>query len=123
MPNRSSDDKFIILIDKISEIGERTARMEAEQKNIKEDLEEVKRQDAIQNKLLDEHIKGVETANARLDNEIEIRKAIQSEFKNLNTRVGSLEETPKFLKSLKKVVLYIAATGGAITAIYQWFKS
>lgn len=123
MPNRSNDDKFLILIDKISEIGERTARMEADQKNIKEDLEEVKRQDTIQNQLLDEHIKGVETAHARLDNEIEIRKTIQSEFRNINARVSSLEETPKFLKSLKKVMLYIAAVGGAAVAIYQWFKS
>lgn len=120
---KSNDDKFLILIDKISEIGERTARMEAEQKNIKEDLEEVKRQDTIQNQLLDEHIKGVETAHARLDNEIQIRTTIQAEFKNLNSRVASLEETPKFLKSLKKVLLYVAAVGGAITVIYQWFKS
>ena len=36
------DDKFLLILEKLADIGERTARMEVEQKNMKEDLNEVK---------------------------------------------------------------------------------
>ena len=102
-----SNDKFIILLDKISEIGERTARMEVNQQNMKDDLEEVKRQDAIQNDLLAEHIQGVKTAQARLDIEVEHRK-------ELAQRVEVLEVPRKFMKNVYSIAIYVGAIVGLI---------
>lgn len=113
MPN---DDKFILLLDKLSEIGERTVRMETEQKNMKEDLEEIKRQDDVQNDLLAQHIEGVKTAQARLDNEIKVREMLQSGHHELTSRVEALEATPKFFKSLKSILMYV---GAIIAIIYE----
>lgn len=118
----AQDDKLILILEKLSTIGERTARMEVEQQNMKEDLEEVKRQDVHQNTLLAEHIKGVETAQLRLDNEILARRAIEASQADLKSRVEKLEEPKKFLVNLKSYLLYIAATGGAILAILKWFN-
>lgn len=115
------DDKFFLILEKLTDIGERTARMEAEQRNLKEDMDSVKRQDEIQNRLLAEHIKGVETANARLDNEILIRKSLELTSSDLKSRVDKLEEPSKFLEIAKKYLLYVAAVGGAVTAILKWF--
>jgi hypothetical protein len=110
------DDKFILLLDKLSEIGERTVRMETEQKNMKDDLEEVKRQDILQNQLLDEHIRGVELAHSRLDNEIKVRESIQLAQTEIKGRVESLEVTPKFFKSIYSILMY---AGGIIGIVYE----
>lgn len=115
-----NDDRFILILEKLSNINERTARMEVEQKNMKEDLEEVKRQDVQQNQLLAEHIKGVETANLRLDNEILIRETIQTSQADLKSRVEKLEEPKKFLLQVKQIALYIAAISGAVLAVMKW---
>lgn len=109
-----NDDKFLLLLDKMTEIGERTVRMEVEQRNMKEDLTEVKLQDIRQNQLLAEHIKGVATANLRLDNEIKVREAIQTQYSGLQGRVESLEKTPKFFKSVYSVFIYAGAIIGVI---------
>lgn len=115
------DDQFLLILEKLSDISERTARMEVNQSNMKDDLEEVKRQDVHQNRLLAEHIAGVETQALRLDNEIQIRKDLKEEQDNLKSRVAALEEPSKFLYNLKKYTLYIAALGGGILAIMKWF--
>lgn len=114
-----NDDKFLLLLEKISEIGERTVRMETEQKNMKEDLEEVKRQDVQQNQLLAEHIRGVDTQAKRLDNEIQSRKLLQETAENLKSRVAILEESPKFRATLKQ---YILTAGGIAAAIVAFLK-
>lgn len=116
----AQDDKFLLILEKLSDIGERTARMEVSQSNMKEDLEEVKRQDTIQNQLLAEHIKGVETAQLRLDNEILARKSIEQAQNDLKSRVDTLEEPKKFLMQIKQIALYIAAISGAVLAIMKW---
>lgn len=118
----SQDSKFILLLEKISEIGERTARMEAEQTNIKEDLEEVKRQDTVQNQLLAEHIQGVKTANMRLDNEIEMRKQMEIQTKDIESRVSALEISPKFRATLKQYLIGVGAIAGAMVAILKLLK-
>lgn len=119
----AQDDKLLLILEKLSTIGERTARMEVEQQNMKEDLEEVKRQDDIQNQLLSEHIKGVETQAARLDNEILARRSMEQTQIDLKSRVEKLEEPNKFLATAKKYLLYVAAVGGAVMAIMKWFQS
>jgi septal ring factor EnvC (AmiA/AmiB activator) len=119
----ANDDKFITIIESLSDIRERLVRMEVEQTHSKQDLEELKTQDHIQNQLLAEHIRGVNTANARLDNEILIRKSLELKQTELENKIEKLEEPNKFLATLKKYLLYIAAVGGAATAIHNWFKS
>lgn len=118
----AQSDKFILILDKLSDIGERTARMEAKQENIIEDLREVKRQDNIQNNLLAIHIKGVETAHARLENEIIIRKSVELAQLEIKNRVDRLEEPNKFFETLKKYAMYIIAVGGAAVMIRNWFN-
>lgn len=107
-----SDDKLLMILEKLGEISERTARIEVGYEHMKADVAEIKRQDDIQNKLLDEHIKGVATAQQRLTNEIEVRKALE-------TRVSKLEEPSKFLSLLKKYIVWIGAVAGAIAGIIK----
>lgn len=117
-----NDDKFLIILEKLSNINERTARMEVEQKNMKEDLEEVKRQDVHQNELLAEHIRGVETAQLRLDNEILVRRSLENTTNELRSRVSALEEAPKFRATLKQYLLGIGGVAGAMVAIFKLLK-
>lgn len=119
----SIDDKFLVLLDKISEIGERTARMEVEQQHVKAELEQVTIQDIEQNKLLAEHIQGVKTANARLDNEIQARKLIEENQKELGTRVSNLEVAPKFRATLKQYLIGTGAIATAVVAIFKLLKA
>jgi chromosome segregation ATPase len=118
----TTDDKFILLLDRISEVSERTARIEAELSNVKTDVEGINYQDAIQNKLLEEHIRGVQTANERLSNEIEARKLIQTQQESLHTRITSLEEAPKFRATLKQYLIGIGGVAGAMVAIFKLLK-
>jgi len=120
--NMSDNKNFILLLEKISEIGERTVRMEVNQENMKEDLEEVKRQDIHQNKLLDEHIRGVQTAQARLDNEIQARKLMEEQQGLLKSRVDLLETGPKFRATLKQYLIGIGGVAGAMVAIFKLLK-
>lgn len=101
------DQKFIAIMDKISEVSERTARIEERQKIQGEDLAKVKEQDEIQNKLLAEHIAGVRATNERLNVEIQERK-------DVSARVSKLEELPNFFKSGKAILVYIAIIVGIV---------
>lgn len=117
MPN---DKNFqILILEKLSEIGERTSRIEVEQRYMKEDLQKVSEQDLVQNRLLEEHIKGVQTANARLDNEIIMRETLQEEFQS---RVSVLEIAPKFRATLKQYIIGVGAVAGAVVGIIKLLK-
>lgn len=118
----ANDDKFILILEKLSDIGERTARMEVNQDNMKDDLDEVKRQDDVQNKLLAEHIQGVQTAQLRLDNEIQARKLIEDEQALLKSRVAILEAGPKFRATLKQYLIGVGGVAGAMVAIFKLLK-
>lgn len=113
MPN--DKDLQLLLLEKITEVGERTARMESEQQNMKVDLERIKEQDEVQNRLLDDHIRGVNTQAERLDNEIKIRKELES-------RVSTLEVGPKFRATFKQYLIGIGGIAGAIVAIAKLLK-
>lgn len=112
----SQEDKFMILLDKVQEISERTARMEVQQQHMEYDLNFIKEEDRKQNELLAEHIQGTVTNRARLDLEIENRKFLQSKVDEAEERIERLEAFPKFLKSFKAVIIYSAAV---IAAIYK----
>lgn len=109
-----NDDKFLLILEKLTDISERTARIEVEQQYIKADLEEVKKQDAIQNQHLAEHIANSKAAHARLDLNAQL-------LEDYGTRIKTLEEPSKFLSLLKKYSIYVAGLGAAIMTIYKWF--
>lgn len=108
------DDQFRMILEKMTEIGERTARIETRVESVERAVEYIKEEDAVQNNLLAEHIAGVRTNRKRL--ELEKQERLQS-FEQLGRRVDSLEAVPKFLTSLKKVMLYLAAIAGSILTI------
>ncbi len=108
-----SDYKFIL--EKLTEIGERTARIETDLSNVKEDVSNIKDQDEIQNRLLAEHIAGTITNRDRLGIEIKNRE-------DLAIRVSTLETLPNFLKLSKRYIIQIVSLGGALFAIFEWFK-
>lgn len=120
--DKDNKNFLITILEKLSEVSERTIRMEVEQQNMKEDLEQVKLQDVRQNELLAEHIAGVQTAQARLDNEIAARKLIQEEQSLLKSRVAKLEEDPKFRATLKQHIITIGAVAGAVTMLIKALK-
>lgn len=116
-----SNSKLLVLLDKISEISERTARMEVTQDHMKQDLdrmkddiEVIKKEDAVQNQLLAEHIAGTVANTNRLELEIKARQ-------DLEARISKLEETPKFLSFTKKIAQYVAIIVGAAIAIKKLF--
>lgn len=110
----ANDDKFLMILDKLTDISERSARMEVEQQYMRNDIEKVKDQDEVQNKLLAEHIANSHAAHQRLD-------VNQKMLETFESRIKSLEEPRTFLNLFKKYLLWLAAVGGAILAIIKWF--
>lgn len=128
MPN-NRDDQFLLLLEKMGEISDRTARMEGKVELIVRDVEQIKAEDAIQNKLLAEHIQGTITNRERLEVEIQNRRDLEAKVEERARlsdermkRVEALEEPGKVLNILKKYVAWIAAFGASAVAIYEWFK-
>lgn len=113
----SQDDKFLMILDKVNEVNERTIRMEEKVIGIEKDVDMIKEEDAEQNRLIAEHIAGVKTNTQRLELEKETRIQKQAALKE---RIDSLEEIPKFFNSLKKVLLYLAAIAGAVLTITKF---
>ena len=113
----SIDDKFIMILDKVNEINERTVRLEQRTQSIEKDVEFIKQEDAEQNRLLAEHIAGVKTNQQRLELEREER---MTQSANFEARLSGLETIPKFMNTLKKVLLYLAAIAGAVLTITKF---
>lgn len=110
-----NDEKFLTILEKISEIGERTARMEVTTINMGRDLEVIKIEDRKQNELLDKHIQGTVANTERLNLEIKAREEFDS-------RLKKVEKIPQFMNSLNKVVLYAGALVGLIYEAGRIFK-
>lgn len=105
----STDDKFLTILEKTTEISERLARIEVKTEVMSKDLEVIKIEDSRQNNLLDIHIQGTRANTARLNLEIDARK-------NLEVRINKLERFPNFMKSVSSVIMYL---GGLIGIIYE----
>lgn len=101
------EDKFLILLDKVSEISERTARIEVQLDAVKTDVNFIKIEDKKQNELLDTHIQGTVTNTNRLNLEIEARHLLE-------TRMTRLEKIPNFMKSVYSILMYVGAIVGII---------
>lgn len=102
-----NDDKFIMILDKLSNIGERTARMEVQNDSLIKDVAKIKEEDVTQNKLLAEHIQGTVANTDRLNLEIKARE----EF---DTRLQKVEKIPQFMSSLYKIAIYAGAFVGLV---------
>lgn len=116
------NESFLLLLEKVSDISERCIRIETKMEAVEKDVEIIKNEDRIQNELLAEHIQGTIINTQRMELEIQQRKVLESKVGQSEDRISKLEETPKFLSKLKKVLVYIVTVGGAIMAILAWFK-
>ena len=130
----SSEDNYVKILEKISEIAVDTGILKNEVGHIKlglsdtrEQIERINQQDIEQNKLLDEHILGVKTAMERLELEKAVRKQndilVQKQMEEIDSRLKRTEIIPNFLTGAKKVAKWIAALGTAILIILKLTKA
>ena len=108
--NMDSQDKLLLILDKISESNERQARIETKMEGLKEEIEEIKVQDEKQNQLLAEHIAGTVANTERLNLEIKNRQDLES-------RVERLEKPGKFAKAIHGAIMWFGAPVGVIIGI------
>lgn len=102
-----SEDKFILILDRISEVSEKQVRIETKMEGVQEELKNIATQDEKQNQLLAEHIQGTIANTKRLNLEIEARAVLES-------RVNKLEKVPQFMGSLYKILVYLGAVVGLV---------
>lgn len=107
------------ILNKLDSVIERQVRLETQVEVMKDDISAIREEDRVQNELLAEHIAGVKSNTQRLNNEVEARK---EQIQQLSSRLGILEEVPKFLQSFKKLILYLAAVTGAILTITKFME-
>lgn len=116
------DNKFLALMNKLTEVSERTARIETKQEAIECRLGKIEEEDAQQNKLLAEHIEGTIQNRQAIQNEKERREALANAHEKLKGRVDRLETAPKVKKFLADKIMWIALVAGGIAAVLLLFK-
>jgi arginyl-tRNA synthetase len=127
MPN---SDNYLKILEKLGEVGQTLGVLSTEVSHLKEDvkesktkLEAIEQQDIQQNRLLDEHIRGVHATNERLDVEIDIRKKekelIEKRMSEIDIRLKKAEFVPNLASNLKTALLWLAAVAGAIITILE----
>lgn len=109
------DNKFIAIMDKLSEVGERTARIETKQSAVENRLTSIEQDLSV-------HIKGTVVNTERLNIEISHREALADAHKNLKGRVEKLEIPVKAIAWIKSRILWISMVGGGIATILYLFK-
>lgn len=103
-----------LLLEKMTEVAERTARVETKVDFLKEGLEKVEAQDLIQNRLIDEHIAGVKS----LHKIIEIESAKFEVYKQeTDARLQKIETPYKFIQINKAALLWIGGVCSALAGI------
>lgn len=119
-----ADDKYIILLDKMSEVAIQTGVIIQRCDSIERELTQIHEEDRRTNQLMDEHILGVKTNAERLNVEKELRqdaiKKLEDEKDSLDLRLEQLEKYPQFIKSLKTVAIYVTAIGGAVIMVTKF---
>ncbi|MCG3175360.1 MAG: hypothetical protein MOGMAGMI_00289 [Candidatus Omnitrophica bacterium] len=121
----SSDIKDIY--SKLTSISISCAKIETQVEGLQRDVEDIKNEDSKQNQLLAEHILGVKTNMARLNEEIETRRLLihQLELENnkkhldLEQRLKEVEFLPNFIKSTFTIIKWSGASAAAIFAIWK----
>lgn len=126
----SAEDNYFKILDKISEIASSTTRLEAEMQAVKEDVSEIKREDARQNELLAQHIAGVQTNRERLELEIKNRESLlakheeasQQRYEVIDKRLSDVEFFPKLITGIRKAVIWLGGFAAAAYAISRFFQ-
>src|SRR5579872_2856939 len=109
------DDKFLAIMGKLSEVGERTARIETKQVAAEDRLGKIEGD-------LKEHIKGTVINAERLNIEIQHREMLAEAHAKLKNRVEKLEIPQKVIQFLKSRIMWIALAGAGIVAILSYIK-
>lgn len=73
------------------------------------ELKNIHEQDAVQNKLLDQHIEGVNT----------LKKMFERHDKEDRERFAKLEEPRKFIKTVTRIVLWTGGIGTAVMGVLE----
>jgi hypothetical protein len=105
------------ILDKLTEISERLAVVETHIGYLSVDLAEVKQQDMIQNRLLEEHIAGVETARQLIAMEKQTRTG---QIEDLDLRITTVEFFPKFVQNFKIIILWVGGIATALVGIAKF---
>lgn len=115
------DDKYITILEKISDVSVQTAKIDQRCNSIEKELVQIHKEDQRTNKLLEEHMLNTKTNTERLSVEVEARKELMSrseyQQEGLDRRLEDLEKYPQFFKSVKTIALYVSAIGGAIIIV------
>lgn len=117
------------ILDKITDISIQIGKIETKIESIYDDVEAIKIEDSKQNQLLAEHIAGVKTNTARLNEEIEIRKSLVSQLKlendskhsNFENRIKDVEFITNFAKASYKIIKWGGAISASLAAITKLF--
>jgi len=126
----SDSDNYLKILEKLGEVGKDVGVLSTEVSHLKEDfkeaktkLEAIEQEDIKQNRLLDEHIRGVVATNERLDVEIDIRKKekelIEKQMIELDVRLKKAEFVPNLASHIKTALLWLAAVSGAILTLKE----
>lgn len=103
-----------LVLEKLTEISERLVRVETRVDFISDDMKDVKAQDLIQNKLLDEHIAGVNSVKELVKVESEKRDLIQAQN---DERLKKIETPYKFIQVNKAALIWVGGICSALAGI------
>lgn len=129
----SDSDNYLKILEKLGEVGKDVGVLSTEVTHLKDDfkeaktkLEAIEQEDIKQNRLLDEHIRGVVATNERLDVEIDIRKQekelIKKQMEELDARLKKAEFVPNLASNIKTALLWLSGIAGAIITILEIAK-
>lgn len=129
----ADSDNYLKILEKLGEVGKDVGVLSTEVNHLKEDfreaktkLEAIEQEDIKQNRLLDEHIRGVVATNERLDVEIDIRKQekelIKKQIEELDVRLKKAEFVPNLASNIKTALLWLSGIAGAIITILEIAK-
>ena len=130
MPDSSN---YLKILEKLSEVKEDVGILKNEALHLKTDISEVrkevasiKEQDVHQNRLLDEHIQGVETAHKRLDLEIQTRKEERRltdlQMVEIDSRLKRAEQIPDAIHGMKKFLQWFSVVITGLVALAEWIS-
>jgi len=117
------DEELLVQIfAKVSDVSERLGKVETQCNTMEKDIATIKEEDATQNRLLAEHIEGVQTNRERLNIEIQYRQEHQElneeKFKKYDQKLEELEAPRKFLSTLISLAKAIGVLAGGIGGLY-----
>lgn len=115
-----NEDMFSRILKKLDKnqesLNELDKKLELHRQETKYEFQAIKDLDTHQNSILEEHAK----RSDRLEQDNKLREeALRKELKGLDSRVETLELPKKWFAVTKKWLIWIAATVGAISMIWE----